>query len=207
MTPKLSLEPQGHLLPPPLWRAVKDGDDLARAFFDGHYSRKRYADGRRPKLFVGPGEKLVLVTPCRRALFVWRKFIAADGQEGVNCAIFRNAGAGLSSFLIREADAIADERWPGALFFVDPPYWGIEGLYGKELFSRGDYERLRERLRGLAGGFILTLNDKSEVRDFFGEFAIEAVAFRYSLSRHHNDGKELIITNRPEALSAAIGPG
>jgi hypothetical protein len=118
----VSLEPQGHLLPPPIWRSIKDGDDLARLFFDEHYSRKRYADGRRPKLFVGPGEKLILVTPCRRALFAWRKFISDDGQTGINCAIFRNAGAGLSSFLIREADEIADERWPGERHYtyVDP---------------------------------------------------------------------------------------
>jgi hypothetical protein len=112
------LEPQGHLLPPPLWRAVKDGDDLARQFFDSHYSRKHYRDGRKPKLFVGPGEKLVLVTSCRRGLFVWRKFKSDDGQEGVNCAVFRNTGAGLSSELIRAADAIADERWPGERHFT-----------------------------------------------------------------------------------------
>lgn len=95
------------------WVPILDGDDEARRFFDRHYSRKKYADGREPKLFVGPGEKLVLTTPCRRALFVWRKFISGDGQQGVNCAIFRNEGAGLSSELIEEADAIADHRWPG----------------------------------------------------------------------------------------------
>lgn len=109
----IHFEPQGQLFEPPLWRAVKDGDDLARKFFDRHYSRYRYKDGRRPKLFVGPGEKLVLVTRCRRGLFVWRKFISADGQDGVNCAIFRNEGAGLSSDLIRAADAVADKKWPG----------------------------------------------------------------------------------------------
>lgn len=91
---------------------------------------------------------------------------------------------------------------PETLFFIDPPYWGIEGLYGKDLFGRADYETLRDRLRGLAGAFILTLNDRPDVRAFFAEFAIEAVAFRYSLSRKHNDGCELIITNRPEALAA-----
>lgn len=95
------------------WIGIPDGDDGARRFFDPHYSRKRYADGRKPKLFVGPGQKLVLTTPCRRALFVWRKFISGDGQKGVNCAVFRNEGAGLSSNLIREADRIADTRWPG----------------------------------------------------------------------------------------------
>jgi hypothetical protein len=104
---------QGHLFATPTWLSIKDGDDEARRFFDRHYSRKAYADGRKPKLFVGPGEKLVLVTACRRALFAWRKFISGDGQQGVNCAIFRNEGAGLSSFLIQEADEIADQRWPG----------------------------------------------------------------------------------------------
>ena len=109
----MSAAAQGHLFAPPVWLSIKDGDDEARRFFDRHYSRKPYADGRQPKLFVGPGEKLVLVTACRRALFAWRKFINGDGQQGVNCAIFGNEGAGLASFLIEEADAIADQRWPG----------------------------------------------------------------------------------------------
>lgn len=97
---------------------IMDGDDAARELFDRHYSRYRYADGRKPKLFVGPGEKMVLTTPCRRALFVWRKFISADGQDGINCAIFRNEGAGLSSELIIAADALADARWPGERHFT-----------------------------------------------------------------------------------------
>lgn len=105
------------------WIDIKDGDDDARAIFDRHYSRYFYADGRRPKLFVGPGHKLVLVTPCMRALFVWRKFISGDDQTGVNCAIFRNEGAGLSSELILAAEARAIERWPAERRFytyVDP---------------------------------------------------------------------------------------
>ena len=70
-------------------------------------------------LFVGPGEKLVLLTPCERALFCWRKErYRLDGQEGVNCAIFRNEGAGRSSDLIREADQIAWNRWPGERLYT-----------------------------------------------------------------------------------------
>ena len=95
------------------WIMVRDGDDSARTIFDRHYSRYRYADGRKPMLFVGPGEKLVLLRHDARALFVWRRFISADGQDGINCAIFRNEGDELSSQLIREADALADARWPG----------------------------------------------------------------------------------------------
>lgn len=95
------------------WIEVKDGNDSCRAIFDRHYSRYFYRDGRKPLLFVGPGEKLVLMHACGRALFVWRKFRSADGQRGVNCAVFRNEGARLSSDLIRAADDIAWERWPG----------------------------------------------------------------------------------------------
>lgn len=101
-----------------IWVPILDGDDEARALFDRHYSRYVYADGRKPLLFLGPGEKLVLSTPCRRSLFAWRRFRSADGQTGVNCAIFRNEGAGLSSDLIREADELADRRWPGERHFT-----------------------------------------------------------------------------------------
>lgn len=100
------------------WQAVPDGDDTARAIFHRHYSYRPYADGRRPKLIVGPGEKLVLLRPDVRALFIWRKFISGDGQQGVNCAVFRNEGAERSSDLIREADAIADCHWPGARHYT-----------------------------------------------------------------------------------------
>ena len=94
------------------WIEVRDGNDTARNIFDRHYSRYRYKDGRRPKLFVGPGEKMVLLTACARALFVWRKFISGDGQQGINCAIFRNEGAGRSSDLIKSAMQLAWNRWP-----------------------------------------------------------------------------------------------
>lgn len=100
------------LLPGVTWLAVKDGDPTARTLFRRHYSYRPYADGRDPALFVGPGEKLVLLTSDAKALFVWRRFRCGGGHEGINCAVFRNEGSGLSSELIREADAIADQRWP-----------------------------------------------------------------------------------------------
>lgn len=100
------------------WIEVLDGNDTARAIFDRHYSRYRYADGRNPSLFVGPGEKMVLLTACARALFVWRKFVSMDAQDGINCAVFRNEGGGLSSTLIGEAMARAWERWPGERLYT-----------------------------------------------------------------------------------------
>lgn len=93
------------------WCESRDGCEHARALFDRHYSRYIYRDGRRPKLFVGPGEKMVLITPTGDALFVWRRFISADQQDGINCAIFRNESRFLASDLIREAEAAAWMRW------------------------------------------------------------------------------------------------
>lgn len=95
------------------WIEVRDGNPTARTLFRRHYSYRPYADGRDSALFVGPGEKLVLLSPCARALFVWRRFISGDGQQGVNCAVFRNETPALSSDLIRAADRIAWQRWPG----------------------------------------------------------------------------------------------
>lgn len=103
-------------LPPPqnpLWWVTRDGDEMCRLIYDRHYSKRNYRDGRKPKLFCGPGEKIVLRTWEADALFVWRKFIDASGQQGINCAVFRNESPHLASELIRQADAIADHCWPG----------------------------------------------------------------------------------------------
>jgi len=97
----------------PLWWLTKDGDLDCLELYEKHYSCYQYADGRERKLFCGPGEKLVLRTWDGDAMFVWRKFKDDSGQEGVNCAVFRNESTHLSSELIRQADAIADAVWPG----------------------------------------------------------------------------------------------
>lgn len=100
------------------WYAVKDGDATARDIFNRHYSRHFCKDNRKPKLFVGPGQKMVLLSTENNALFVWRKFISGDGQQGVNCAIFRNEGQHLSSELILEAEQLAWLRWPNERLYT-----------------------------------------------------------------------------------------
>ena len=97
----------------PIWYLTKDGDVSCMALFRRHYSHRKYADGRIVKLFCGPGEKIVLRTKTADAMFVWRKFIDASGQSGINCAVFRNESRHRASDLIRQADAIADFAWPG----------------------------------------------------------------------------------------------
>lgn len=101
------------------WVEVRDGNPTAAALFDRHYSRNRAARGD-PRC-AGPGKKMVLLTPCVRALFVWREFITKDptaAPDDINCAIFRNEGAGLSSELITEAMRLAWQRWPGRRLYT-----------------------------------------------------------------------------------------
>ena len=105
------------------WWVTKDGDASCLKLYDEHYSSREYRDGRKRKLFAGPGEKLVLRTSSADAFFVWRKFIddciderTGERQTGINCAAFRNTGETCSSQLIRQADLIADAAW-----FMMPP--------------------------------------------------------------------------------------
>ncbi|HNS04180.1 MAG TPA: hypothetical protein PKM78_17550 [Anaerolineae bacterium] len=100
------------------WYEIKDGDARGRAMLNRHYSANHYRDGRIVRLFVGPGEKQVLMTADSRALFVWRKFIDKSGQQGVNCAVFRNEGDYLSSDLILAAEELAHLRWPGERLYT-----------------------------------------------------------------------------------------
>lgn len=104
------------------WYAVSDGDPRARALFKRHYSYIPYQDNReriaRTRKFVGPGEVMVLITLNCDALFVWRKFIDDSGQEGINCAVFRNESDILSSELILEAEKLAQNRWPGERMYT-----------------------------------------------------------------------------------------
>lgn len=103
---------------PRIWLVARDGDSRAVALYHRHYSyRKR--PGIPPKLILGPGEKMVLVSPDGLAVFGWQRQIDRDdGQEGVNCAVFRNEGPRRSSDLILAAEEIALRRWPGARFFT-----------------------------------------------------------------------------------------
>lgn len=107
------------------WLPVKDGDPRAAAIYRRHYSCYQYKDNRRSQhgyrnrfLIIGPGEKMLLMTVGCDALFAWRKFIDASGQQGVCCSVFRNESSILSSTLILEAEQHAWSRWPGARLYT-----------------------------------------------------------------------------------------
>lgn len=103
-----------------IWQPIRDGAPFARALYEKHYSCHRYADGRRPRKFVGPGEYIALTTADEKCLFAWRKFRDDSGQVGVNCAVFRREGEQKwkASEMILAAEQIAWRRWPGERFYT-----------------------------------------------------------------------------------------
>ena len=83
------------------------------------------------------------------------------------------------------------------LFYLDPPYYGCEGDYGRDLFDRGQFERMAEQLRGIEGKFILSLNDHPEVRRIFAGFTFHDEAVRYQIGGMDKSqiAREVIISN------------
>ena len=88
---------------------------------------------------------------------------------------------------------------PNTLFYLDPPYWDCENVYGKGIWSKQDFYDLKEHLDKIQGKFILSLNDKPEVRELFKNYTITHKKIRWSVNNKaaHEDhnGNELIITN------------
>ncbi len=94
------------------------------------------------------------------------------------------------------------ERWesPGTLFYLDPPYWGGENDYGKDMFNRSDFERMAECLAGIKGAFIMSINDTPEIRQLFAAFDFDEVSLNYSVSKGQGkQARELILTNQADA--------
>lgn len=69
------------------------------------------------------------------------------------------------------------------LFYLDPPYWNNETDYGKGIFCRVGFERLRDCLTGIKGRFILSLNDTRQARDLFKDFTVERADVIYSINK------------------------
>jgi len=84
---------------------------------------------------------------------------------------------------------------PHSFFYIDPPYWGCEDDYGKNIFSRDDFERLAAQLESIEGKFLLSLNDTPEIREIFSGFIMEGVTVTYTCSQKHSKFGELLIRN------------
>ncbi len=91
-------------------------------------------------------------------------------------------------------------RYDGSatLFYLDPPYWGSENDYGKEMFAREEFDRMADQLGGIKGKFLMSINDVPEIRDIFSAFRIIPVETTYTIGKS-NDARgtraELLMSN------------
>ena len=107
-----------------IWERSHRADVEALPLADRHYNRQKPGSPQ----FVPPGRCVVLLSKCRRAVWVTSWPFAdyvrhAWAGAWVN-SLFRNEGAGLSSDLIRDAIAVTLTVWPeppdlGIITFVD----------------------------------------------------------------------------------------
>jgi DNA adenine methylase len=91
------------------------------------------------------------------------------------------------------------------LFYLDPPYWGCEDDYGKAMFDRTDFALLASVLGALKGSFVMSLNDRPEVREVFRAFNLCPIVTTYSVAG--GGGKvapELLIHNLDPALVEGV---
>ncbi len=86
---------------------------------------------------------------------------------------------------------------PDTFFYCDPPYFDCENYYGKGIFSREDFAKLRDILAGIEGKFIMSINDTKEIRELYKDFNIEMVKTSYSAggANRKKQVQELLISN------------
>ena len=108
----------------PVWTVSNRADPEALPLADRHYNRQKPGTPQ----FVPPGRCVVLLSRCRKALWVtsWplAKYTKHEWAGAWVNTLFRNEGAGLSSRLIVEAIGVTRYFWPdvprlGIVTFVD----------------------------------------------------------------------------------------
>ncbi len=86
---------------------------------------------------------------------------------------------------------------PNPCSISTPPYFGGENDYGKGMFDRSQFEVMGEALAEIEGAFVLSINDTPEIRDVFGQFHLEEVQLKYTISAQSAKvARELLVSNR-----------
>ncbi|MGG9998664.1 DNA adenine methylase [Pseudovibrio ascidiaceicola] len=155
--------------------------DLQRAV--RYYYLQRLTFGGNPK------HQSFAVAPNFAAKLNWKK-----ASEHLTAASERLAGVVIENMDWREVLSRYDSA--ETLFYLDPPYWGGETDYGKGVFKREDFAEMAGLLTNIKGRFLLSLNDREEVREIFEAFSQEQVHLNYSINPDNpKKVAELIISN------------
>jgi DNA adenine methylase len=91
------------------------------------------------------------------------------------------------------------------LFYLDPPYYGCENDYGKNVFSREDFTEMAERLSGIKGRFMISLNDTPEVREIFSRYPMCNVSLTYTVGGVKEVGEVVILDGKSKIDNLPLG--
>lgn len=81
-------------------------------------------------------------------------------------------------------------------FYCDPPYWDCENDYGKGLFGKDDFTKLKETLDQCQGKWLLSINNVDQIRTLFAGYYFKEVETTYSISSDNQKPvTELLIAN------------
>ena len=59
-----------------------------------------------------------------------------------------------------------------------------------------DFQRMADQLAGIRGAFVMSINDRPEIREIFGRFIVDEVRLTYTVSSGEGTkARELIISN------------
>jgi len=84
---------------------------------------------------------------------------------------------------------------PGTFFYLDPPYFDCEHIYG-DSFERRDFAAIAEQLSSITGKFLLSINDVPFIRDTFKGFNTKQVRTTYTVGGDNAQRvQELLISN------------
>jgi DNA adenine methylase len=90
---------------------------------------------------------------------------------------------------------------PETLFYLDPPYFGCEDDYGDGVFGREDFAAMAAQLAGIRGRFLMSINDRPQIREAFAAFELTPIETTYSIGtkdlRAGQPAAELLISNFP----------
>ena len=166
------------------------------------------------RLLALPGDRLTDLNRAVRFLYLQRlafggkvsgRNFGVDGSQGARfnvtklepmLADIHDRLAGVVIEQLGYAEFIRRYDRPGALFYLDPPYWGSETDYGQDVFARADFQALADQLRGIRGRFLLSINDTPGVREVFAEFRMLEFDTTYTVAKGAaSKAAELVIAN------------
>lgn len=124
----------------------------------------------------------------------------------VNFPLIEQAHRRLSKVVIENKDfekLIGQYDRPVSFFYLDPPYFETEKYYkniGEGGFQEKDHIRLRDKLMGIEGKFLLSYNDCDYIRDLYDgpNIHIESFTRINNIKQRYDNGaqfSEILIAN------------